>query len=382
MKLIAQVKLQPTEEQRQYLLQTLEQANAVCDQISGYAWEHKTFRTYDLHHVLYYPLREQTGLTAQLVVRLLAKVTDAYKKDKKTQRHFRPYGAVAYDDRILRWYTDKQRVSIWSVGGRLNIPYRCGQRQRELLAYQKGDSDLVYSKSKDAFYLLATCDLPDPTEQETDEALGVDLGRTNIAVDSDGEAFTSDVIEVNRICKAELRRRLQKRGSKSARRHLKQLSGKQRRFQRDVNHCISKRLVQKAEHTGRSIRLEDLKGINRRTRVKGKEARAKQYNWSFAQLRAFITYKATLRGVRVELVDPRYTSQRCFACGNIDKANRKTQADFSCTVCGHTAHADVNAAKNIASWASVNAPIVSDAPAINAAVTEAAGVAPGTSSRL
>ncbi|GMU26452.1 MAG: transposase [Candidatus Campbellbacteria bacterium] len=382
MKLIAQVKLQPTEEQRQFLLQTLEQANAVCDQISAYAWEHKTFRTYDLHHALYHALREQSGLTAQLVVRLLAKVSDSYKKDKKTQRHFRPHGAIAYDDRILRWYTDKQRISIWSVGGRLNIPYQCGQRQREMLVYQKGESDLVYSKTKDAFYLLATCDIPDPTEHETDAALGVDLGRTNIAVDSDGEAFTSDVTEVNRIRKAELRRRLQKRGSKSAKRHLKKLSGKQRRFQRDVNHCISKRLVQKAERTGRGIRLEDLKGINRRTRVKGKEARAKQYNWSFAQLRAFITYKAAMRGVRVELVDPRYTSQRCFACGNIDKANRKTQADFSCTVCGHTAHADVNAAKNISSWASVNAPTVSDTATTNAASIAAVAVAPGTSLRL
>jgi transposase len=99
-------------------------------------------------------------------------------------------------------------------------------------------------------------------------------------------------------------------------------------------------------------------------------------------LRAFITYKAAMRGVRVELVDPRYTSQRCFECGNIDKANRKTQADFSCTVCGHTANADVNAAKNISAWASVNAPNVSDAPAITAAVTGAAGAAPGTSQPL
>lgn len=379
MKLIAQVKLQPTEEQRQFLLQTLEQANAVCNQISAYAWEYKTFRTYDLHHALYHPLRASSGLTAQLVVRLLAKVSDAYKKDKKTQRQFRLHGAISYDDRILKWFTDQQRVSIWSVGGRLNIPYQCGQRQKELLKYRKGESDLVYSKSKDAFFLLATCDLPDPTEQETDEALGVDLGRTNIAVDSDGEMFSNDPIEVNRMRQAELRRRLQKRGSKSAKRHLKKLSGKQRRFQRDVNHCIAKRLVQKAERTKRSIRLENLKGINRRTRVKGKEGRAKQYNWSFHQLRAFITYKATMRGVQVELVDPRYTSQRCFECGNVDKANRKTQADFSCTVCGHTAHADVNAAKNISSWASVNAPIVSEAVAIQRSPNQAATVAPGTS---
>lgn len=382
MKLIAQVKLQPTPEQRQYLLQTLEQANAVCDQISAYAWEHKTFRSFALHQALYHALRQQSDLSAQVVVRLFAKVADAYKKDKKTQRHFRPHGAIAYDDRILTWYTDQQRVSIWSVGGRLNIPYQCGPRQREMLAYRKGESDLVYSKSKDTFYLLAVCDIPDPSEQETDIALGIDLGRSNIAVDSDGEMFSSLGIEVNRHKHAQLRRRLQKRGSKSAKRRLKKLSGKQRRFQRDVNHCISKRLVQKAERTGRSIRLEDLKGINRRTRVKGKEARAKQYNWSFAQLRAFITYKAAMRGVRVELVDPRYTSQRCFECGHIAKENRRSQVRFLCAVCGHAAHADVNAAKNISAWASVNAPNVSDAPAITDAIIKAAGAAPGTSRPL
>lgn len=382
MKLIAQVKLQPTPEQRQYLLQTLEQANAVCDQISAYAWEHKTFRSFALHQALYHTLRQQSELSAQVVVRLFAKVADAYKKGRKTQRNFRPHGAIAYDDRILTWYTDKQRVSIWSVGGRLNIPYQCGQRQREMLAYRKGESDLVYSKMKDAFYLLAVCDIPDPSEQETDTALGVDLGRTNMAVDSDGEMFSSLGIEVNRHKYAQLRRRLQKRGSKSAKRHLKKVSGKQRRFQRDVNHCISKRLVQKAERTGRSIRLEDLKGINRRTRVKGKEERARQHNWAFHQLRLFVSYKARLYGVKVEYVDPRYTSQRCFSCGHIAKENRRSQSEFLCAVCGHQAHADVNAALNIAYWASVNAPNVSDAPAINAAVTEAAGAAPGTSQPL
>jgi IS605 OrfB family transposase len=251
-----------------------------------------------------------------------------------------------------------------------------------MLAYRKGESDLVYSKSKDAFYLLAVCDIPDPSEQETDAALGVDLGRSNIAVDSDGEMFSSLGIEVNRHKHAQLRRRLQKRGSKSAKRHLKQLSGKQRRFQHDVNHCISKRLVQKAERTGRSIRLEDLTGINRRTRVKGKEARARQHNWAFHQLRMFISYKARLHGVKVEYVDPRYTSQRCFECGHIAKENRRSQSEFLCAACGHAAHADVNAALNISCWASVNAPIVSDAPAITAAVTEAAGAVPGTSRPL
>lgn len=379
MKLIAQVRLYPTDEQRAYLLQTLEQANALCNQLSEYAWQNKLFGQYKLHTAMYHTLRSQTDLSAQVIVRVIAKVADAYKLDKKQQRVFREHGAIAYDDRILSWYTDNQAVSIWSVGGRLHIPYQCGERQREMLKYRKGESDLVYSKHKDAFYLLAVCDIPDPTEQETEAAIGVDLGRTNILTDSDGEIHTNEPIEKNRKRMAGLRQRLQKCGTKSARRHLKRLSGKQRRFQRDVNHCISKRVVLKAKHTKRTIRLEDLKGIRQRTRVRGTEERAKHSNWSFHQLRAFLTYKAKMHGVRVELVDPRNTSRRCFECGHIAKENRRSQSEFQCVQCGHVAHADKNAALNIAYWAAVNLPIVSDAPASNVVSTVAAGVAPGTS---
>lgn len=365
MKLIAQVKLLPTDEQRQYLLQTLEQTNAACNILSDYAWEQRVFGKFKLQQAMYDTLRSQTGLTAQVVIRLIAKVADAYKKDKRTQRHFREHGAIAYDDRILRWYTDKQRVSIWSVGGRLHIPYSAGERQKRLLEHQKGESDLVYSKKKDAFYLMGVCDLPDPTEQETEDAIGVDLGVVNILTDSDGKSYTSEPIERNRKRMLKLRGDLQKRGSLSAKRHLKRLSGKQGRFQRDVNHCISKRLVLKAQCTKRAIRLEDLTGIRERTKVNGKTERAKRSNWSFKQLRDFVSYKAQMHGVRVELVDPRYTSQRCFECGHIEKGNRRSQSEFLCLNCGHTANADVNASLNIAFWASVNAPIVSDVPATN-----------------
>lgn len=379
MKLIAQVRLYPTDEQRAYLLQTLEQANALCNQLSEYAWQNKLFGQYKLHMAMYHALRSQTNLSAQVIVRVIAKVADAYKLDKQKQCIFREHGAIAYDDRILSWYTDQQTVSIWSVGGRLHIPYQCGERQRAMLKYRKGESDLVYSRKKDACYLLATCDIPDPTEQETEEVLGADLGRTGILTDSDGAIHTSEPIEQNRRRLAGLRQRLQKRGTKSARRHLKRLSGKQRRFQRDVNHCISKRVVLKAKYTKRTIRLEDLKGIRQRTRVRGTEERAKHSNWSFNQLRAFLTYKARMHGVRVELVDPHNTSRRCFECGHIAKENRRSQSEFQCVQCGHTAHADKNAALNSAYWAAVNLPIVSDAATNNVVSVAAVGAAPGTS---
>ena len=99
-------------------------------------------------------------------------------------------------------------------------------------------------------------------------------------------------------------------------------------------------------------------GINLRTRVRH-EDRAAHGNWSFDQLGSFIQYKAHKYGVAYREVDPRYTSQRCAKCGHTEKANRRSQAEFLCRACGHVAHADVNAAINIALKASVNAPVVS-----------------------
>lgn len=373
MKLIAQVRLYPTKEQAAFLLQTLEAANAVCNQISAYAWEHKVFRQYDLHQALYHALRASSGLSAQMMVRCNAKVSDAYKLDKATQRTFRSRAAIAYDDRILTWYTEHREVTIWSVGGRLRIPYKAGERQHELLKFRQGESDLVYRHEK--WFLLAVCDIPDPDERDVDAALGVDLGVVNLATTSDGEWHTSAAIEKNRLKHQRLRRQLQRTGTKSARRHLRKLADKQARFQRDTNHVISKRIVSEAERTNCLIGLEDLTHINQRTRVKGKEQRAKHSNWSFAQLRGYITYKAKRAGISVMLVNPAYTSQRCFVCGHTERANRCSQSEFRCVECGYSNHSDHNAALNIAklAWAAVKPPIVS---------TSVTALASGASLRL
>jgi putative transposase len=354
MKLIAQVRLSPTDEQASRLLQTLEAANAACNRISEYAWETKTFKQYDLHKAIYHTIREETGLAAQMVVRCIAKVADAYTLDKRTRRTFKPRGSIAYDDRILTWFTDRREVSIWA-DGRTTIPYKAGERQHELLQSRQGESDLVYRHG--TFYLLAVCEIPDPDERDVDTALGVDLGVVNIAVTSDGDMYSSETIERNRLRMSRLRRELQRKGTRSARRHLKKLAGRQRRFQADTNHGISKRIVACAERTNRAIAVEDLTGIRSRTKVKGTDNRAKQSNWAFAQLRQFLTYKARLAGVRLIAVDPAYTSQRCSECGHTERANRRTQGEFCCVSCGFRENADHNAALNIA-WAAVNRPLM------------------------
>jgi putative transposase len=358
MKLTVQVQLKPTEDQHKLLKTTLERANTACNAISDFAWDKKVFSQYPLHAAMYRQCRDKFELSAQLVVRCISKVADSYKLDKNAKRYFKEHGAIAYDNRILTYRTDKRFVSIWTLTGRETIPYVCGERQHELLKHQHGESDLVYHRGK--WYLLATCEIQEPTPAEVDTWLGIDRGVVNVATDSDGNIYTGARVEQRRKRYSSQRRDLQKRNTHSSHRRLKQMSGKQARFQKDVNHCIAKELVIRAKRTKQGLAVEKLTGIHLRTRVR-RETRAERGNWSFDQLGQFIGYKAALYGVQYIEVDPHYTSQRCATCGHTEKANRRSQSEFLCKSCGYQAHADVNAAVNI-SWVAVNRPIVPDLP--------------------
>jgi IS605 OrfB family transposase len=358
MKLTVQLKLRPTPEQANALRRTLERANEACNYISRAAWEAKTFRQFAVHRLVYQDVRETFGLAAQMVVRCIAKVADAYKLDRKVQRTFRPLAAIAYDDRILSFALPNSSISIWSVDGRQTIPFVCGERQRQLLATRRGETDLALVDGE--WYLFAVCEVETPEPLDVKGVLGIDLGVANIAVDSDGEAHSGKAIKNVRYRHRRLRQKLQRLGTKGSRRRLRRLAGQERRFAAWVNHNLSKRIVAKAERTKRAIAVEDLTHI--RTRVRARRSqRAALHSWAFAQLQAFIVYKAALCGVPVHRVDPRNTSRTCPACGCIDKANRTTQASFVCISCGFAGPADTIAAGNIARRVPVSVPHCSDA---------------------
>ena len=355
MKLTAKIKLQPTPEQCDLLLKTLEEANAACNDISLIAWNAKVFGQFSLHKLVYRDTRDKCDLCAQMVIRAIAKVADAYKIDKRTCRVFRSHGAFPYDNRTLSFKVDTQMVSIWTLKGRQHITYQCGERQRQLLEGKRGEADLCYVQGN--FYLAVTCEVETLIQEDIGDMLGVDLGIINLATDSDGNAFSGNDIEDKRRTFSHRRRNLQRNGSKASKRKLKQLSGQQSRYQTNTNHVISKRIVEIAQDTNRGIALEDLKGILDRVTVRRRQ-RNKHTNWSFYQLRCFIEYKAKLAGVPVVVVDPRNTSRMCHVCGHIDKANRRIQSSFLCVSCGHSAPADYNAALNIRARATVNTPMV------------------------
>lgn len=353
MKLTAQVKLQTTPEQAQALRETLERANAACDYISAWAWEHQTFGKYAIQKAIYHDVKATFSLTAQVVVRCIAKVADAYKLDRHVQRTFRPTGSIAFDDRILRWYVARSEVSIWTTRGRMKIAFTCGDRQRQLLSSRQGESDLVLVGG--SFFLLATCNVEEPEPDDIGGVLGVDLGISNIAVDSDGTVHTGGQVNGLRHRHRRLRQKLQAKGTKSARRLLQKRRRKEARYAKDVNHVISKRIVASAKGTRRAIALEELGGI--RDRVTARRAqRATLHSWSFFQLRSFVEYKAALAGVRVIPVDPRNTSRTCPACGHVSKLNRPAQDRFLCRSCGLAGLPDHFAAREIQRRGAVNHP--------------------------
>jgi len=354
MKLTVNLKLVPSPEQTNLLRETMERANACASHASDYAWRTQTFHQHALQKAIYHHLRERFGLCAQMVVRALSKVGDAYKLDRKTQRTFRPLGAIAYDDRIFG-FKPGDTVSLWTLQGRQFIPYQCGDYQRRFLPSRKGEVDLVYHGG--AFYLNIVCEVEEPPVAESQEFIGVDLGIVNIATDSDGNVYSGAKVEQHRRIFSHRRRNLQRKGTRAARRKLKSIKGKQARFQTDQNHVISKRIVASAKRTCRGIALEELKGIRERVTARRRQ-RARLANWSFHQLRSFIEYKARLAGVEVVCVDPRNTSRTCPACGCIDKANRPDQATFLCVSCGFSGHADAIAAGVIRARAVVMRPMV------------------------
>jgi putative transposase len=173
--------------------------------------------------------------------------------------------------------------------------------------------------------------------------LGVDLGRRRVAVDSDGTIYEAAEVKKLRQHYPKVRRSLQAKGTKGAKRALKRLSGREQRHMRAVNHVISRGLVETARTTHRQLALENLAGIRQRTRARKAQRYGKE-SWAFLQLRQFVTYKAQDAGLPVVFVDPAYTSQDCHGCGI---RGQRSGLTFVCTTCG-VFDADLNGAKNIA----------------------------------
>jgi IS605 OrfB family transposase len=354
MKLTLQLHLVPTAAQKAELLATMERFNEAASYAAKIGFEAGVYGQVSLHGLAYKAIREKFGLSAQLAVRAIAKAVECFQRDKTKCPAFKPRSAVCYDQRVLS-FKGLTTVSMWSLSGRLLIPFVCGAYQKERQGRIKGQADLVYRQGK--FYLLCTIEMPEGTPVEPADVLGVDFGIVNIATDSTGESFSGEKVEATRQHYACRRANLNRVKTKSARRRLSKTRKREANYRRNENHRISKQIVAKAKATGSAIALEELKGIRDRVSVR-KPQRNRHAGWSFNQLRSFVTYKATLAGIPVLTVDPRNTSRTCSACGYCDKANRKSRSEFECLRCGYSANADLNAALSIKARAVVRLPMV------------------------
>jgi len=357
MNLTLQIQLLPDPEQAALLKATMERFNEAANWLAGVAFKHQLSNKFALQRLCYSELRERFGLPADMAIRCISQVCEAFKRDKSIRPKFRKHAAVPYSIGKNISFKGPDKVSVGSLDKRVVVPFIMGAYQAERFGWSKGQCDLVL-RDDGKWFLLVTVEVPDGTKTAATQFIGVDLGIVNIAVDDDGEKRTSAAIETKRVQYATRRKRLGKacRGAKrSKRRHchkaIKRTKAKEARFRKDVNHQISKKLVAKAKGTGRGIAMEDLGGINDRLTVR-KPQRAQFNAWAFDQLRAFIAYKAGLAGVMVEPIDPAYTSQTCAECSHCERGNRKNQAEFKCRACGHQAHADQNSARNLSFRAS------------------------------
>ncbi|WP_344244172.1 transposase [Actinocorallia libanotica] len=366
MRLVVQVKLLPDEATAVVLRETLHACNRAADHASRRAFETGTTSKQSLQRLVYGEVKAM-GLSAQPALQVICKVAGAYaalkanlkagnygpegsKRRKAVESRpvrFRKDAAQPFDDRCLSWQPDARTVSIWTVCGRVKgIAFQCSPAQWKMLTeHRRGESDLVSRGG--SWYLYATCDVPEPGLLDPAGFLGVDLGIVNIATTSDGDRYAGKHLNQVRHRHRRLRAKLQKKGTKSAKRLLRRLSGREARFAADTNHRVAKKIVAEAQRTCRGIALEDLGGIRDRVRLR-KPQRVTLHSWSFAQLGAFVSYKAAWAGVAVVFVDPRHTSQECSRCHHISRKNRPDQSTFLCTSCGFAEHADVNAGCTIA----------------------------------
>jgi IS605 OrfB family transposase len=328
-----------------------------CNGMVPFVQEHRCWNRVGLHHLVYYPIRERfPALGSQMVCQAVHRVADAYKalranegipKDQPVPAiKFTP-SSVSFDHRT---YSIKgEAFSLFTTTGRTTVRFACGPRQKALLGSGlPKEARLAIRKGK--CYLNLVFDLPDPIPLSGDLAVGLDVGENNLAATSTGKVLGGGKLRHDRDRYLASRRRLQSNGSRASKRKLKAISGKEQRHVRHVNHETSKAIVAQALQAGACIlRMEDLTHIRAHIKA-GNRVRARLHRWAFRQLQNFVQYKAEAAGIKVEYVDPAYTSQTCSVCGGLGK---RVKHRFACS-CGNLAHSDVNASRNIARFAALS----------------------------
>ncbi len=336
------------------LTETSSQFTAVFNAVCAYGWQQHLRNGVTLHHRLYRSLKRQyPALVSDLHIQARVKATEALKSTVARRRQRRPVSCPQsagcpprYNHHTFAVDWTDRTVRLSTTAGRLTIPFHLPKYAERYVGAKACTADLV-RKRDGTWWVHLVVDISAPAVVPTHDVVGVDFGLANPAVTSTNRFLGQRVWRAVEARSFRLRRALQRCGTKRAKRHLRRLRGRQRRFRRDCDHVLSKHIVQSAL-PGDVIAVERLTGLRTRVRQRTGRQNRRLHGWSFAQLRAFVTYKAEERGCTVAEVNPRHTSQRCSRCGHTARANRRSRALFQCRACGYTLHADLNGARNIA----------------------------------
>lgn len=378
---VLKLKLNTTEEASLAFADTCYQYMLACDAISVYVFDHDFYiNSVGLSKELYSSLREEFGLKSQMAQSAIRTVTARYQtvntqmkskprkfkcdgkwhsqyRDMRSLErpiHFHRPQADLVRNRDYSFVDDMNKISINTLGKRVVCPFVVPEYMQKFLdgTWHFGTAKLVELKGIWYLHISATKEVPDFTRDDVKHVVGIDRGLRFLETTYDNNQKTGFVSGKQILSKRRtfdsVREQLQSRGTRSAKRTLKRISGRENRWMSDVNHCLSKALVQEYG-SGTLFVLEDLEDVSTdENNLKTPQQSHDLRNWAFYDLETKLTYKAHEAGSDVLKVDASYTSQRCPRCGRIHKENRDHKMhSYHCDRCGFQTNDDRIGAMNI-----------------------------------
>ncbi|MFX0051046.1 MAG: RNA-guided endonuclease InsQ/TnpB family protein [Candidatus Hermodarchaeota archaeon] len=355
------------------LLETMKVYNSAVQSVIEVGWTLKTFNKNRLHAETYQEIREKHPLLQSSLVQCARDMAcDILKREKFKQKKplKQVFSGVRYNQRTFTPFLESGVISISTLKGRKKYPLIIPEYFQQFLPEGRITSlTLSYNKIRQKIIAFLTVNLPDNPVEPPSSYLGVDRGIKWIAVCSNHTFYSTNHILAVKWKYQQSRRSLQSKGTRSAKRKLKKVSGRERRFMTDENRKIAKWICNMPYNC---IVLENIRGLkqsSKKHKKVSKKVRRKFGNWSYYQLEQFIIERAEKVGKTVLFVNPSYTSQKCSQCGHINKNNRYSQSEFYCEACFFRLNADLNAACNLSTFgkaefgrASVNSPNVAVLP--------------------
>ena len=356
MTVTAKIQISVDTDSKVLLDETMSVYSDACDYVSAYVFRTHDLKQFSLNKVLYSTLREMFGLKSQMAQSVFKTVIARYKTILENQKEWiQPsFKKPQYDLVWNRDYSLTQNCfSVNTLNGRVKLPYfdRGMSKYFDHTIYKFGTAKLVNKHGKYFLHIPVSYDIEESNISDICNVVGIDRGINFIAATYDSKhksGFVSGkAIKQKRASYVKLRKELQMRQTPSSRRRLKAIGQRENRWMQDVNHQVSKALVESnPKHT--LFVLEDLSGVRNATeRVRTKD-RYVSVSWSFYDLEQKLIYKAKQNQSTVIKVDPRYTSQCCPVCGHIEKANRDKKLHlFTCKNCGYKSNDDRIGAMNL-----------------------------------